>query len=67
MTGVFHSRKALVDAAEEMLLSGIDRTETDVSASIDALGHRATIVMIEASASIEPAIRSQTVLPLLGR
>ena len=37
VTGVFHSRKALVDAAEELLVSGIDRAEIDVSASVDEL------------------------------
>src|ERR1700727_415135 len=32
VTGVFHSRKALVDAAEELLVAGFDRADIDVSA-----------------------------------
>jgi hypothetical protein len=35
VTGVFHSRKALIDAAEELLVAGIDRADIDVSASVD--------------------------------
>jgi hypothetical protein len=37
VTGVFHSRKALVDAAEELLVAGFDRADIDVSASLDEL------------------------------
>jgi hypothetical protein len=40
VTGVFHSRKALVDAAEELLVAGIDRADIDVSASVDELDRR---------------------------
>jgi hypothetical protein len=35
VTGVFHSRKALEAAAEDLLVSGIDRADIDVSASLD--------------------------------
>jgi hypothetical protein len=40
VTGVFHSRKALIDAVEELLVAGIDRADIDVSASVDELGRR---------------------------
>jgi len=40
VTGVFHSRKALIAAAEELLLSGFDRADIDLSASIDELERR---------------------------
>src|ERR1700737_5212587 len=40
VTGVFHSRKALVDAAEELLVAGFDRADIDVSASFDELQRR---------------------------
>jgi hypothetical protein len=40
VTGVFHSRKALEDAAEDLLASGIDRADIDVSASFDELHKR---------------------------
>jgi hypothetical protein len=40
VTGVFHSRKALVDAAEELLVGGFDRADIDVSASFDELQRR---------------------------
>ena len=40
VTGVFHSRKALVAAAEELLVAGIDRADIDVSASFDELQRR---------------------------
>src|ERR1700675_3072279 len=40
VTGVFHSRKALIDAAEELLVAGIDRADIDVSASVDDLERR---------------------------
>jgi hypothetical protein len=35
VTGVFHSRKALDDAAQDLLSSGFDRADIDVSASPD--------------------------------
>lgn len=40
VTGVFHSRKALIDATEELLVAGIDRADIDVSASVDELDRR---------------------------
>lgn len=40
VTGVFHSRKALIDAADELLVAGIDRADIDVSASVDELDRR---------------------------
>ena len=40
VTGVFHSRKALIDAAEELLVAGVDRADIDVSASVDELDRR---------------------------
>ena len=46
VTGVFHSRKALVDAAEELLVAGIDRADIDISASVDELDRRMNYVPI---------------------
>jgi hypothetical protein len=40
VTGVFHSRKALIAAAEDLLIAGIDRADIDVSASLDELQRR---------------------------
>ena len=40
VTGVFHSRKALIAAAEQLLVAGIDRADIDVSASFDELQRR---------------------------
>src|ERR1700675_5215812 len=40
VTGVFHSRKTLIAAAEELLVAGIDRADIDVSASLDELQRR---------------------------
>jgi hypothetical protein len=40
MTGVFHARKALVDAAEELLVAGFDRADIDISAPADELQRR---------------------------
>jgi hypothetical protein len=40
VTGVFHLRKALIDAAEDLLVAGIDRADIDVSASVDELDRR---------------------------
>jgi hypothetical protein len=40
VTGVFHSRKALIDAAEDLLVAGTDRADIDVSASFDELQRR---------------------------
>ncbi|HEY8335824.1 MAG TPA: hypothetical protein VIQ05_18695 [Tardiphaga sp.] len=49
VTGVFHSRKALIDAAEELLIAGIDRADIDVSASVDELGRRLNYKAIPAA------------------
>jgi hypothetical protein len=40
VTGVFHSRKALIEAAEELLVAGIDRADIDVSAAVDEIDRR---------------------------
>ena len=40
VTGAFHSRKALIAAAEALLLAGVDRADIDVSASADELDRR---------------------------
>jgi hypothetical protein len=49
VTGVFHSRKALIDAAEELLIAGIDRADIDVSASVDELDRRLNYQAIPAA------------------
>jgi hypothetical protein len=49
VTGVFHSRKALIDAAEELLVAGIDRADVDVSASVDELDRRLNYESIPAA------------------
>jgi hypothetical protein len=54
VTGVFHSRKTLVAAAEDLLLSGFDRADIDVSASVDELARRLNY------ASIPPADLADT-------
>lgn len=40
VAGVFHSRKALIDAADDLLVAGFDRADIDVSASFDELQRR---------------------------
>jgi hypothetical protein len=40
VTGVFHSRKALVAAARDLLVAGVDRADIDVSAPLDELQQR---------------------------
>ena len=40
VTGVFHSKKALELAAQDLLMAGVDRADIDVSASSDELGRR---------------------------
>ena len=40
VTGVFHSRKALIDAADDLLVAGFDRADIDVSAPLDELQRR---------------------------
>jgi hypothetical protein len=37
VTGVFHSRKALVAAARNLLVAGVDRADIDISAPLDEL------------------------------
>lgn len=49
VTGVFHSRKALLEAAQDLLTAGIDRADIDVSASLDEVERRLNY------ASIPPA------------
>jgi hypothetical protein len=40
VTGVFHSKKALELAAQDLLLAGVDRADIDISASNDELRRR---------------------------
>jgi hypothetical protein len=40
VTGVFYSRKALIDAADDLLVAGFDRADIDVSAPFDELQRR---------------------------
>ena len=40
VTGVFRSRKALIDAADDLLVAGFDRADIDVSAPFDELQRR---------------------------
>jgi hypothetical protein len=40
VTGVFRSRKALIDAADDLLVAGFDRADIDVSASFGELQRR---------------------------
>jgi len=40
VTGVFHSKRALELAAQDLLMAGVDRADIDVSASSDELGRR---------------------------
>jgi hypothetical protein len=40
VTGVFHSRKALEDAVEDLLLAGFDRADIDRVASLDQVYRR---------------------------
>jgi hypothetical protein len=64
VTGVFHSRKALIDAAEELLVAGIDRADIDVSAPLDELQRRLNYQSIPATdlADLPTAPRQ----PLIG-
>jgi len=48
VTGVFHARKALVAAAEELLVAGFDRADVDVSAPADELQQRLNYASIPA-------------------
>lgn len=64
VTGVFHSRKALLAAAQELLVAGIDRADIDVSASLDDLQRRLNYASIPAAdlADIPTTARQ----PLMG-
>jgi hypothetical protein len=46
VAGVFHSQKALDAAAQDLLVSGIDRGDIDVSASLDELQRRVNYLSI---------------------
>jgi hypothetical protein len=46
VTGVFHSRRALDDAAQDLLLSGFDRSDIDISASPDEVQRRMNYAVI---------------------
>lgn len=46
VTGVFHSRRALDDAAQDLLLSGFDRSDIDLSASPDEVQRRLNYAVI---------------------
>jgi hypothetical protein len=49
VTGVFHSRKALVAAARNLLVAGVDRADIDVSAPLDELQRRINYKSIPAA------------------
>ena len=49
VTGIFHSRKALTEAAEELFVAGVDRADVDVSASVDELDRRLNYQSIPAA------------------
>jgi hypothetical protein len=49
VTGVFHARKALVAAAEELLVAGFDRADIDVSAPADEMQQRLNYASIPAA------------------
>jgi hypothetical protein len=46
VTGVFHSRRTLDDAAQDLLLSGFDRSDIDLSASPDEMQRRLNYAVI---------------------
>ncbi len=64
VTGVFHSRKSLNAAAQELLVAGVDRGDIDVSASLDELKRRSNYASIPPAdlADLSTAARQ----PLLG-
>jgi hypothetical protein len=64
VTGVFHSRKALEAAAEDLLVSGIDRADIDVSASPDELQRRVNYQPIPAAELADLPIAARR--PFLG-
>jgi hypothetical protein len=49
VTGVFHSRKTLEAAVQDLLVAGIDRADIDVSASLDELQRRLNYKSIPAA------------------
>jgi hypothetical protein len=49
VTGVFHSRKTLEAAVQDLLVAGIDRADIDISASLDELQHRLNYKSIPAA------------------
>ena len=49
VTGVFHSKKALELAVQDLLMVGVDRADIDVSASSDELGRRLNYQVIPAA------------------
>ena len=65
VTGVFHSRKKLDAAAQDLLVAGIDRADIDVSASLDELQRRLNYRSIPAADIADhPAAARQ---PLVGK
>jgi hypothetical protein len=46
VVGVFHSRKRLNDAVQELLLAGFDRADIDVMAGLDAVQQRLGFVFV---------------------
>ena len=64
VTGVFHSRTALIATAQELLVAGFDRADIDVSASLDELQRRLNYASIPpADLADIPATARQ---PLMG-
>jgi hypothetical protein len=64
VTGVFQSREALVDAADELLLAGFDRADIDVVGSIDEIRRRLGVyVAPEAVADVPLAPRRPFLKP----
>jgi len=59
VTGVFHSRKALDAAVQDLLIFGIDRSDIDVSASLDELHRRVNYLSVppEDLADVPAAVR----------
>jgi hypothetical protein len=49
VTGVFHSKKALELAVQDLLMAGADRADIDISASSDELGRRLSYQAIPAA------------------
>ena len=49
VTGVFHSRKTLEAAVQDLLIAGLDRADIDVSASLDEMQRRLNYKSIPAA------------------